>query len=224
VTLLRDPVKMKAYIVAALLAMFISCVEPHGRMLTPPSRTTMYVVDSTKWAKQEPYWNSWGVECDNQDEKVSTCGRCGGAPGSQEAKDLIQGGKYGKNIVVANYTAGQTIDITSDKGAWHWGYIYFELCPQATESDGCFQMLNIVSGSTPVADKTKLCVAQANDDQPDKNTAKVQLPAGVKCDRCTLRWTYRTAYPGPAGWKNCWVDLRAGGVQVFRNCADISIH
>jgi len=212
----------KAYIVTALVTMFIGAVEPHGRMLTPPSRTTMYVVDSAKWASQEPYWNSYGVECDNQDEKVSTCGRCGGAPGSQEAKDLIQGGKYGKNIVVANFTAGQVIDIVSDKGAWHYGYEYYELCSSSTESDGCFKILTVNSATTPVVDKQKVCVALANDDQPDKHTAKVQLPAGVKCDRCTLRWTYRTAYPGAAGWKNCWVA--PGGVQVFRNCADIRIN
>ena len=98
---------LKVYIVAALVAMFISAVEPHARMLSPPSRTTMYVVDSVKRANQPPYWNSWGVECDGQNAQVSTCGRCGGAPGSQEAKDLVQGGKYGKNIIVANYTAGQ---------------------------------------------------------------------------------------------------------------------
>jgi len=212
---------LKAYIVAALVAMFISAVEPHGRMLSPPSRTTMYVIDSTKFANQQPYWNSWGVECGGQNAQVSTCGRCGGQPGSQEAKDLVQGGTYGKNIIVANYTAGQIIEIISDKGAWHWGYVYFELCAQATETDNCFKMLTVVSASTRVIDN-KVCVALANDDQPDKNTARVQLPAGVKCDRCTLRWTYRTAYPGPQGWTNCWVDPR--DVQVFRNCADIRIN
>jgi len=215
---------LKAYIVGALIVMFISAVEPHARMLTPPSRTTMYVLDSTKWAAQQPYWNSYGVECDNQNAAVSTCGRCGGAPGSQDAKDLIQGGKYGKDIIVANYTAGQVIEIASDKGAWHWGYEYFELCPQVTESDGCFQMLKVTSASTRVVDGTKVCVGMADDSQPDKNTAKVQLPAGVKCTRCTLRWTYRTAYPGAAGWTNCWTDPNPNGVQVFRNCADIRIN
>jgi len=213
---------LKVYIVAALVAMFISAVEPHARMLSPPSRTTMYVVDSVKWANQPPYWNSWGVECDGQDAKVSTCGRCGGAPGSQEAKDLVQGGKYGKNIIVANYTAGQIIETISDKGAWHYGYEYFELCPQVTETDNCFRMLTVVSANTRVVDGNKVCVALPNDTQPDRNTVKVQLPQGVKCDRCTLRWTYRTAYPGAKGWTNCWVD--PNNVQVFRNCADISIN
>jgi hypothetical protein len=212
---------LRASIITVLVAMFMGCVEPHGRMMSPPSRTTMYVIDSSKYSSQQPYWNSYGVECDNQDSAVSTCGRCGGAPGSQEAKDLIQGGTYGKNIIVANYSSGSTIEIVSDKGAWHYGYEYFELCPQATESDGCFQKLTVVSANTPVVDKQRVCVANANGDQPDKNTAKVQLPSGVKCDRCTLRWTYRTAYPGPSGWTNCWVA--PGGVQVFRNCADIRI-
>jgi len=210
-----------ASIVVAVVV-FISGVEPHGRMLSPPARTTMYVIDQTKYAAQEPYWNTWGVECGGQNAAVSTCGRCGGQPGSQEAKDLIQGGKYGKNIIVGNYSSGATIEIVSDKGAWHWGYEYFELCSAASETDGCFTMLKVASASTPVRDGNKVCVAQVNDDQPDKNTAKVVLPAGVKCARCTLRWTYRTAYPGPAGWTNCWTDPR--DVQVFRNCADITIH
>jgi len=221
VKLSRDPTKMWKVSLVALVA-FIGVVEPHGRMDVPPGRSSMYVIDSTKYAKEPPYWNTYGVECDNQDAKVSTCGRCGGAPGSQEAKDLVQGGKYGLNIIVANYSSGSTIEIKSSKGAWHWGYEYFELCSSATETDGCFTMLKVVSASTPVVDGNKVCVANKDDSQPDVNTAKVQLPSGVKCDRCTLRWTYRTAYPGAAGWTNCWTA--PGGVQVFRNCADISIH
>jgi hypothetical protein len=32
--------------------------------------------------------------------------------------------------------------------------------------------------------------------EPRNNvTARAQLPAGVRCSRCTLRWTYRTSYP-----------------------------
>lgn len=92
-----------------------------------------------------------------------------------------------------------------------------ELCPQVTETDNCFQRLNIVSGSREIRSGNMMCVGPAQ--VIGIINARVQLPANVRCTRCTLRWTYRTAYP-PAP-DHCW---NANLTQTFRNCVDIRIN
>lgn len=80
-------------------------------------------------------------------------------------------------------------DITAN----HRGHMELDLCQQTTETDNCFRRLTIVSGSNEVRNGNVMCVG------PSQNIgvirARVQLPAGFRCARCTLRWTYRTSYP-----------------------------
>lgn len=104
----------------------------------------------------------------------------------------------------------------------HFGHFKIELCPQAVETDGCFQTLPIVSASQPFGNDT-VCIPFDNPAPPnDIVTFRVQLPAGVTCTRCTIRWTYRTSYPAWApGQGECYNPNPA---QTFRNCADITIY
>lgn len=74
--------------------------------------------------------------------------------------------------------------------AAHQGFFHIELCPQQTETNNCFQRLPVLASNNQVRDGTA-CVTMAS----QTIWAEVQLPAGVRCNRCTLRWTYRTAYP-----------------------------
>lgn len=71
----------------------------------------------------------------------------------------------------------------------------FHLCQTSIESPGCFQKLAIVGGSEDIIPEERMCVPYPNSETRIL-TARLQLPAGVRCNRCTLRWTYRTAYPG----------------------------
>lgn len=81
------------------------------------------------------------------------------------------------------------VEITAN----HRGHFEIELCPQTTETNNCFQRLNIVSGSHEIRSGNMMCVGPAQVIGPI--FARVQLPANVRCTRCTLRWTYRTSYP-----------------------------
>lgn len=81
------------------------------------------------------------------------------------------------------------VEITAN----HRGFFEIELCPQATETDNCFQRLNIVGGSHEIRSGNMMCTGPAQTLGPI--FARVQLPPNVRCTRCTLRWTYRTAYP-----------------------------
>lgn len=85
----------------------------------------------------------------------------------------------------------QVINVEVEFSAGHLGFYEVELCAQQTETDTCFQRLPIVGGTHAIVDNTRICVPYDNGGTRFI-TARVQLPAGVRCSRCTLRWTYRT--------------------------------
>jgi hypothetical protein len=107
----------------------------------------------------------------------------------------------------------QIITVAAEFQAGHNGYYEIELCPQEEETDTCFQKLTILGGSGEVRDNARMCVDCNNcRDEASIITAQVQLPEGVTCSRCTMRWTYRTSYPG-GGRDYCWDPEPA---QTFR--------
>ena len=108
----------------------------------------------------------------------------------------------------------------ADFQAAHHGYFEIELCAQQTETDGCFQKLPIVSATEEVRNGDRVCVPYDNNAPANGISAQVWLPAGVTCERCTVRWTYRTSYPGRPGWDSC---DNPTPTQTFRNCADVRI-
>ncbi|XP_037037766.1 uncharacterized protein LOC119075432 [Bradysia coprophila] len=198
-------------IVLIFFAASLALVEPHGFLRTPLARTSIFRQPS--FGAQQPFWwDDTGVWCGNvqQDINFSTCGRCGDAPGNTHAN---QGGRYDKGIITATYNAGARIRVEAQLDAAHQGFFHLELCAQQTENNNCFQRLPVLASNNQVRDGTA-CVTMAS----QTIWAEIQLPAGVRCNRCTLRWTYRTAYP-PAP-NTCFNPNPA---QTFRNCADIRI-
>jgi len=206
---------MKTTIALIVFVVGLATVEPHGYVRIPLSRTSIFREPS--WGAQQPFWwDDTGVMCGNiqQNLQYSQCGRCGDAPGNAHAQ---QGGRYDKGIVTGTYTAGQIIDVTVEFTANHRGHFEFDLCPQVTETNTCFQRLNIVGGDREIRSGNMMC--SGSDHQNGPVRARVQLPAGVRCTRCTLRWTYRTSYPpNPDA---CW---NPNAAQTFRNCIDIRIN
>lgn len=63
------------------------------------------IFNTIKGAQQPFWWDDTGVICGNvqQNLQMSTCGRCGDAPGNTFAN---QGGRYDKGIITGTYTAG----------------------------------------------------------------------------------------------------------------------
>lgn len=95
----------------------------------------------------------------------------------------------------------QLINITARYGAVHFGGFQVELCPQVTETDNCFQTLPMVSSNFRIVNGNRLCVPHEHG-IPGGNdvTVMVRLPANVRCNRCTIRFTHRTFYPWSPGW------------------------
>jgi len=206
---------MKLLAVVVLVAA-VGFVEPHGYLKSPLARTSIQLDPS--FGTQQPYWwDNQGVWCANvqQDVNYSSCGRCGEAAGNRDAS---QGGMYDKGVITRSYTSGSQIQVTANFQAPHHGCFEVELCASETETDGCFQKLPVLSSTDGVKDG-RACVPYDNVNKDI--TATVQLPSGVRCSRCTLRWTYRTSYPGTPNWDSCW---NPNPTQTFRNCADIAIN
>jgi len=208
---------MKLIIASVVFLAGVAFVEPHGFLETPLARTSVHRLPNWGGAQQPFWWDDTGVWCGNQqqNQQFSTCGRCGDAPGQSHA---ARGGRYDKGIITGTYNAGQQIDVNVRMTANHRGHFQFDLCTiDNGETDGCFQRLNIVSGSMPIRSGNMIC--SGGDHQNVDIRARLQLPAGFRCTRCTLRWTYRTSYP-PAP-DACF---QPNNTQTFRNCADIRIN
>lgn len=79
-------------------------------------------------------------------------------------------------------------------------------------NEECFQTLSLADGSTQLpiyAEQTNVNVA-------------VQLPANKTCERCVLRWHYRSGN----NWGDCGdgtYGMGCGVQETFRTCSDITI-
>ena len=114
----------------------------------------------------------------------------------------------------------QVIDVEVNMWASHYGHFQLELCPQEVETDDCFQILPLLSGTYPIRDGNKMCLPVDNTVVGRMVVAQAWLPAGVRCERCTLRWTYRSFYTWEGATDFCSeIDVS----QAFRTCADIRI-
>lgn len=175
-------------IIATLIA-----VEPFGYVRIPLARTSIFREPS--FGALPPFWwHDTGVWCGNvlQDLEYSTCGRCGDAPGNSHA---AQGGRYDKGIITGTYAAGQVLEVTVELVANKRGHFEFDLCPHEIEDDNCFQRLNMIGGDRQIRNFTMMCTGSGDHHPNGLLRTRLHLPPGVRCNRCTLRWTYRTSQP-----------------------------
>lgn len=116
------------------------------------------------------------------------CGLCGDSFSDPTPRPHELGGLYGQGALTADYVSGSKIRVGVRITANHKGYFLFDLCnldKYGKESDECFEgnLLNLVNGN----DKYIL----PSDNNGWFNTT-LQLPAGLDCKHCVLRWTYNT--------------------------------
>ena len=186
-----------------LVAPFLAEVHPHGLLFDPPARNWLW--NEPSFPDQPVMSAPNGVWCGPpegmghpaafwipQDPSMSQCGRCGDDIAEPVPRDHEMGGTYGRGFIARTYPKGSVAEFKVRMRVPHGGYFYFELCANGIELDDCFIPLPIIGGNGEVR-AHGMCVLETRNPAMEY-TALVELPENVTCTRCTLRWTYRTAY------------------------------
>lgn len=151
------------------------------------------------------------------------CGICGDPYDGERLHET--GNAMALNETARNYFPGSSIDLMIEIVANHGGQFKFEMCWRDswndTETEDCFEGL-------------KVSVAKENNNQPSDYyqldptsgtgifTMSVDLPIDRTCERCILRWHWKSAN----NWGVCEdgsEKVGCGYQEVYRNCADISV-
>ncbi|XP_043285751.1 uncharacterized protein [Venturia canescens] len=210
---------VKYLTIASILIVNLWEIEAHGRVMDPVNR-------SSAWRKKfpvPPNFDDTGIYCGGfgvrNIQNKGRCGVCGDVFSMPQPRENENGGKYGKGIIVKTYQAGSTIKVDVELTANHFGFYEFALCPlkdkKQLETEECFAKY-----------KLKL----ANGEYRHKVTAgklgheyiPLQLPAGLTCNHCVLRWQYTAGN----NWGNCPNGENrkgCGNQETFRTCSDIAI-
>ncbi|KAL8602230.1 hypothetical protein ACOMHN_022743 [Nucella lapillus] len=183
-------------------------VEGHGRLMEPPSRSSLWRFGlSTAINYDDNALNCGGL---NTEWYVNhgKCGVCGDPWEQAQPRDNEAGGKYGKGIIAKTYASGQVIPVRVDITANHMGWFEFRLCvhnsPSTPITQECLDkhLLQLADGSG-----TRYPI----DPHAQAVELKLKLPDGVSCSQCVLQWKWH-------GGNNF------GTIQEeFYGCSDIAI-
>ncbi|XP_044264652.1 uncharacterized protein LOC123011330 [Tribolium madens] len=204
------------------LSFFIFCllvdkISGHGMMLQPPNRSSLWRFNPNappNYNDNQNYCGGAGVQWASMGGKCGVCGDKYDDPHPQANENT---GKYGQGIIAAEYKSGSSIDVEVLLTTNHKGFFNFSLCvlqnPNKHESgEDCFQPLKLANGDN-----------QYNVVTGEKTiNTQIQLPSGLKCDRCVLRWHYQAGN----NWGQCEdgsYNQGCGPQETFRSCADITI-
>lgn len=100
----------------------------------------------------------------------------------------------------------------------HGGTFKFEICRRGSweirETEDCFKPLQLANGNWSYEIEGK--------DGPGQRFIQVILPRDLECERCVLRWHWKTAN----NWGRCEDgsdQVGCGPQETYRNCADIAV-
>ncbi|XP_062593332.1 uncharacterized protein LOC134254818 isoform X2 [Saccostrea cucullata] len=204
-------------LVTLLMISLTRLVEGHGRLIDPPSRSSMWRYGY----RNPPNYNDNQLYCGGvQIQYEMNNGRCGvcGDP-FQGPHDNEPGGKYANGIIVHSTSIGAIMPVTVEITAPHKGYMEFKLCPNDDPKKMITQeclddfLLTIIESKS-----TRYPVTSAG-----KYKLKLQLPESVKCRACVLQWKYNTGNSWGVDPKTNRGCIGCGNQEQFYGCADIAI-
>lgn len=217
----------------AVLLPLLGGADGHGRLIEPPSRSSMwrYGFDTP------PDYNDHELYCGGFSRQwqrnKGRCGVCGDPWDTPQPRLHEAGGKYGTGTLVRKYLTGTAITIRIELTANHRGYFEFRLCPV----------------NDPRQDATQECLDRhvlQRADRPDRGVegeggegephasryypgpgnkvfaSKYRLPPQFTCKHCVLQWRYIAGN----NWGMCANGTGAVGCgpqEEFRACADVVI-
>merc|ERR1719334_771387 len=206
---------MRLTLQVAILALVVCAVlqrsEGHGIMRVPPGRPSMWREDLTCPVN----YDDNAIRCGGRRDK---CGVCGDDPDGPLDNEL--GGKYTKPLLISRtYDEGQAIHVQIVITANHMGWFEFSLCnvdnmERVTEECLMNTVLNMTNGKQhyPLAAGVTGYVP-----------IDLQLPEGVSCGRCVLRWKWKTGNSWGTDPITHQSGIGFGKQEMFFSCADIQI-
>ncbi|RZB40767.1 Chitin bind 3 domain containing protein [Asbolus verrucosus] len=206
---------IKFVVILVALALFEQ-VSSHGMMLTPSNRASLWRINKNSPKNEnDDAFDCGGLET-QWNKNGGKCGTCGDNWASPVPRSNENTGKFGNGLVSKTYLSGSAIDVSVKLTVNHLGTFSYSLCvlknPTKPETEDCFVDLKLADGSS-------VYTVNANDSTISN---KVQLPSGLTCKHCVLRWHYKCG--NSVGKCEDGIQKKGCGNQVtFRSCADISI-
>ncbi|KAK3095453.1 hypothetical protein FSP39_014853 [Pinctada imbricata] len=198
-------------------------VEGHGYLLSPPGRSTMWLVGYStphNYQHNELFCGGFPVQW------WMNGGRCGvcGDPYNGERENEPPNGKYATGTITRYFQEGDIMNVVVQITASHKGYFEFRLCPSndasVTVTQECLNQ-NLLTEVTSGGNKVYV-----DDSSTGTYNFGLRLPPNVTCNNCVLQWRYRTGNrwgcynndyeKGPCG-------LGYGPQEEFYACSDIKI-
>ena len=103
-------------------------VSSHGRFTNPPSRASAWRYGFDTPADYDDNGNNCGGFSNQWNRAGGKCGICGDDWFADPREHEAPGGLYATGTIVNSYSAGQTIPVTIEITANHWGHFEFKLC------------------------------------------------------------------------------------------------
>ncbi|KAH6926995.1 hypothetical protein HPB50_024974 [Hyalomma asiaticum] len=207
--------------VLACLVWNATPAQGHGRLMEPPSRSSMWRFGF----KTPPNYNDNELFCGGYavhwQQNGGKCGVCGDPWHQRQPRNNEAGGKYAKGIIVRRYKRGDVMKASVQLTANHRGFFEFRLCPvndpKVAATDECMSkhpltMADDASGST----------RYMVDPRKRDFNLRLKLPEDMTCSQCVLQWSYTAGN----NWGKCANGSSAVGCgpqETFRGCADIAI-
>ncbi|WAR03536.1 hypothetical protein MAR_010094 [Mya arenaria] len=186
---------------SVLFVTMVTVVSGHGRLLEPPSRSSLW-----RFGYKTPInYDDNQLFCGGFDvqwhQNGGRCGVCGDPYKGRRENEA--GGKYATGTIARRYTEGQTFSVTVEVTTNHGGYFEFRICPNndptrpVTESCLDEHLLQQPSGDTRwlVPDGTRMF------------SLSLVLPRGLTCSQCVLQWKWNTGCAD--------VAIRAANVEGY---------
>lgn len=206
--------------IGVILSGLLDIVSGHGRLIDPPSRSSMFrygFANPPNYNDHQLYCGGVQVQYEQNGGKCGVCGDPWQGPRENEA-----GGKYANGIIVRSYTIGQVINVTVELTVNHKGYFEFRLCPNDDPmkkvTHECLNQYVLQFADTG---NRRLYIPQANGYQ--KLHMQLRLPGGVRCRDCLFQWKYNAGNSWGVDSQTGRGCIGCGNQEQFYGCSDIAI-
>ncbi|XP_041377639.1 uncharacterized protein LOC121390010 [Gigantopelta aegis] len=205
--------------VCVLVVCRLETTRPHGMLLVPPQRSSMFREGFDVPANYDDNGLNCGGITNQFNVNGGKCGVCGDPYQGPFPNEI--GGKYATGIIGRTYVEGELISVVVKVTANHLGYFEFRLCPLDSRTPRVTQSC---------LDHTLLKIQDGHDwttkyypgSRKGEFSIRVKLPDGLTCTRCVMQWTYRAGNNWDCS-KEEGCCKGCGPQEHFINCADIAI-